>query len=67
TVNVRDIFRTRITGTYTETDFFIQESWRLRQPQVVSVNFSYRFGKPDASLFKRKNNNVNNNGSDMMN
>jgi outer membrane receptor protein involved in Fe transport len=66
TVNMRDVFRSRITGTYTETDFFIQDTSNLRNPQVISVNFSYRFGKPDMSLFKRKNNNVNMQGSDMM-
>ncbi|MEL6250880.1 MAG: outer membrane beta-barrel family protein [Bacteroidota bacterium] len=67
TVSIRDIFRSRRTGTYTESEFFIQDSWRIRNPQVVRVNFSYRFGKPDISLFKRKNNNFNTNGSDMMN
>ena len=66
TVNMRDVFRSRETGTYTGTEFFIQDTWRIRNPQVISVNFSYRFGKPDASLFKRKNNNVNMQGSDMM-
>ena len=66
TVSMRDVFASRRTGTYTESEFFIQDSWRLRNPQVVSVNFSYRFGKPDTSLFKRKNNNINTNGSDMM-
>ncbi|MEM6805382.1 MAG: outer membrane beta-barrel protein, partial [Bacteroidota bacterium] len=67
TVSIRDIFRSRRTGSYTESEFFIQDSWRIRNPQVVRVNFSYRFGKPDMSLFKRKNNNFNMNGSDMMN
>lgn len=67
TMSIRDIFKSRKTGSYTESGFFIQDSWRLRAPQVVSVNFSYRFGKPDSSLFKRKNNNFNSNGSDMMN
>lgn len=67
TVSMRDIFRSRKTGTFTESQFFIQDSWRLRQPQVVSVNFSYRFGKPDVSLFKRKNTKVNDAGSELMN
>ena len=66
TVSIRDIFKSRRTGTYTESSFFIQDTWRIRNPQVVSVNFSYRFGKPDASLFRRKNNNMDNSGSDMM-
>jgi len=35
-----------------------QNSWRRRDPTFVRLNFSYRFGKFDASLFKRKNNRV---------
>ncbi len=66
TLNVNDIFRSRKMGSYTESDFFIQESYRFRQPQVVRLNVSYNFGKRDATLFKRKNNNQNAQGSDMM-
>lgn len=55
TLNVQDIFRSRKTGSYSESDFFIQESWRIRDPQLVRLNFSWRFGKFDLSLFKRKN------------
>lgn len=67
TLSIRDIFRTRRSGSYTESDLFIQDSWRLRNPQVVSLNFSYRFGQPDISLFKRKNTNRNDDGADLMN
>ena len=67
TLSIRDIFRSRISGSYSESEFFIQDSWRLRNPQTASLNFSYRFGKPDVSLFKRKNNNVNSDGADLMN
>ena len=67
TASIRDIFRTRISGSFSESEFFVQDSWRLRNPQIVSVNFSYRFGNPDFSLFRRKNTNVNNDGADMMN
>ncbi|PHN05896.1 outer membrane beta-barrel protein [Flavilitoribacter nigricans] len=66
TVSINDIFGTRKSGSYSESEFFIQDSWRLRAPQQVRVNFSYRFGKVDSSLFKRKNNRVNNEGMDMM-
>jgi len=55
TLNVQDIFRSRETGSYSESAFFIQESWRIRDPQLVRLNFSWRFGKFDLSLFKRKN------------
>lgn len=66
TLNVQDIFRTRKTGSHSESEFFIQDTWRLRDPQLVRLNFSYRFGKMDASLFKRKNNKVSTEGMDMM-
>jgi len=66
TLSVSDIFRSRETGTHTESDFFIQDTWRIRNPQLLRINFSYRFGKMDASLFKRKNNRMNTEGMDMM-
>lgn len=66
TLSFQDVFRSRIRGTYTESDFFIQETWGRRNPQFVRLNFSYRFGKMDASLFKRKNTNMSNEGMDMM-
>lgn len=66
TVSINDIFGTRKSGSHSESEFFIQDSWRLRAPQQVRVNFSYRFGKVDASLFKRKNNRMNSEGMDMM-
>ncbi len=55
TLSVQDIFRSRRTGSHAETSFFIQDSWRRRDPQLVRLNFSYRFGKFDVSLFRRKN------------
>lgn len=54
-LNVNDIFRTKLFDQYTETTFFIQNQERRRDPQVFRLNFNYRFGKFDASLFKRKN------------
>ncbi|MBK8504186.1 MAG: outer membrane beta-barrel protein [Saprospiraceae bacterium] len=66
TINMEDIFRSRRQGSYSESSLFIQENERWRNPQVVRVNFSYRFGKADTSLFKRKNMNSNEGGSDMM-
>jgi len=66
TLNVNDIFKTRRNGTYSESGLFILEQYRYRDPQVVRLNFSYRFGKMDASIFKRKNMRMNMQGSDMM-
>lgn len=66
TVSVQDVFRTRKNGSYTETDYFVQDTWRIFAPQTVRVNFSYRFGKMDTSLFKRKNMKQSMQGNDMM-
>lgn len=55
TLSMQDIFRSRRTGSFTESDYFSQDTWRRRDPQLVRVNFSYRFGKFDVSLFRRKN------------
>ena len=56
TLSVQDILRTRRSGTHSELATFTQDSWRSRDPQFVRLNFSWRFGKFDVSLFKRKNN-----------
>ncbi len=67
TLSVSDIFRSRQRGTHSESEFFIQDTWSLGNPQQVRLNFSYNFGKRDASLFKRKNTNQSNEGSELMN
>ena len=54
-VNFSDIFRTRRQNIYSESAYFTQNVFRRRDPQIVRVNFSWRFGKFDANLFKRKN------------
>ena len=64
TLNVQDIFRTRRTGSHSESAFFVQDTWRRRDPQMVRLSFSYRFGKFDVSLFRRKNTRVENEGGD---
>ncbi len=59
-LNMSDIFRTRVSDTYSESSAFYQNVFRRRDPQILRLNFSWRFGKFDASLFKRKNNNQQN-------
>jgi outer membrane receptor protein involved in Fe transport len=54
TFSMNDIFRTQLFKSYSESTFFTQISERRRDPQVLRINFSYRFGKFDATLFKRK-------------
>lgn len=58
--SINDIFRTRITKVHSESNlsdniFSVQDVERQRDPQRVRLNLSWRFGKADVSLFKRKN------------
>jgi hypothetical protein len=54
TLQCSDIFRTRVYSTHAEGLGFEQDNSRRRDPQVVRLNFSWRFGKFDLALFKRK-------------
>ena len=59
-VSMNDIFRTRVYKVHSVSDisptvYSTQFNERTRDPQMVRVNFTYRFGKVDVSLFKRKN------------
>ncbi|HEY9260552.1 outer membrane beta-barrel protein [Chitinophaga sp.] len=55
TLSINDIFRSRWSDQYSESAYFTQYYSRLKDPQMIRLNFAYRFGKIDASLFKRKN------------
>jgi len=55
TLTVSDIFRTRKSDQYAYSDYFVQNYYRLNNPQMIRINFAYRFGKMDMSLFKRQN------------
>lgn len=55
TLSVNDIFRSRRFDIYSESAFFIQESHRLNDVPMFRLNFAFRFGQMDMSLFKRKN------------
>lgn len=57
-LSANDIFRSRIQDQYTYSTYFTQDYSRIKDPQMVRLNWSYNFGKVDASLFKRKNANV---------
>ena len=59
-LSMNDIFRTKVyrtfsTSNFSKTIYSTQENERLRDPQMVRLNFNWRFGKFDVSLFKRKN------------
>ena len=58
TVSMSDIFRTRWSKQYSQSPYFQQEYDRLKDPQLLRVVFSYRFGKMDLNLFKRKDMNT---------
>ena len=55
TLQFSDIFRTKKYETHSASDYFMQDNSRRRDPQVVKLNFNWRFGKFDVTLFKRKN------------
>ncbi|MDO6434577.1 TonB-dependent receptor [Flavitalea sp. BT771] len=55
TLSVSDIFRSRVYDVYTTSVSFTQEAFRRRDPQFFRLQFNWRFGKFDMSLFKRKN------------
>jgi outer membrane receptor protein involved in Fe transport len=55
TLTCTDIFRTRINTVVTAGEGFNQTTTRIRDPQFFRLQFNWRFGKVDVSLFKRKN------------
>lgn len=56
TLSINDIFRTRRNEQISTTPgIFYQDYYRLNNPQLVRLNFTYRFGKFDVALFKRQN------------
>jgi outer membrane receptor protein involved in Fe transport len=65
-ISINDFLRTQLYSTYSESPFLIQNSQRRRDPQVVRVNFSYRFGKFDVNLLKRKNAREVDSGADQL-
>ena len=56
TFSVNDVFKTRKYDQYSESEFYIQNSHRLNDVPMMRLNFAFRFGQMDMSLFKRKNN-----------
>ncbi|HYF31488.1 MAG TPA: outer membrane beta-barrel family protein [Chitinophagaceae bacterium] len=54
-LSMNDVFKTRRSNIHSEAPSFIQDAFRRRDAQILRLNFSWRFGKFDATLFKRKN------------
>lgn len=61
-INVQDVLKTRVNYTHSSTDFFVQDTFRRRDWQLVRFQLNWKFGKIDQSLFKRKNTNQNSDG-----
>jgi outer membrane receptor protein involved in Fe transport len=55
TLSVSDIFSTRKFDQYSESEFFIQNNYRMGDSPMVRLTFAFRFGQMDMSVFKRKN------------
>jgi len=55
TLSVNDIFKTRKYSYLSYSTIVTQDYSRVRDQQIFRLNFNYRFGKLDVSLFKRKN------------
>lgn len=53
-LSMNDIFRTKLYATHSSSPYFVQDNERRRDPQILRLNFNYRFGKLDVSLFKKK-------------
>lgn len=66
TLSVTDIFQTQVSSQYSQSEYFTQSYDRWRDPPMVRLTLSYRFGKIDASLFKRKTNKGEMNATDGM-
>ena len=55
TFNVSDVFKTRKYEVYSQSAFYVQNNQRIGDAPMFRLNFAYRFGQMDMSLFKRKN------------
>jgi iron complex outermembrane recepter protein len=55
-LNLSDVFNTREYNLDQTTMYFAQNYYRKRESRILKMNVSYRFGKFDSQIFKRKNN-----------
>jgi outer membrane receptor protein involved in Fe transport len=55
-LNMSDVFRSRRQQIFSSSTIFTQDVFRRRDPQLLRLNFNWRFGKFDPNLFKRKSN-----------
>ncbi len=52
--SVNDVFKTRVNKTFSQSQYFTQTATRVRDQQFFRLNFTYRFGKFDVNLLRRK-------------
>ncbi|HEY8397978.1 MAG TPA: outer membrane beta-barrel family protein, partial [Flavihumibacter sp.] len=62
TFNVNDVFNSRRFGNITDTENFYQDSYRRWNVRSVRLTFSYRFGRADLDIFKRRGGDRNGGG-----
>ena len=55
TLSMQDVLRTRVQFTHSESPYFVQDTFKRRDWRLLRFNFSWKFGKVDSALFKRKN------------
>ncbi|MFY0254646.1 TonB-dependent receptor domain-containing protein [Chitinophaga sp. 30R24] len=65
TLSLSDIFNTRQYELNQASPEFAQDYIRKRESRVLKLNFSYRFGKFDTALFKKKKKDQGNNDMQM--
>lgn len=67
TLALSDIFDTERRASHTESaGYFIEDATRNRLSRIFRINFSYRFGKQDFQLFKRRSKSQQGQGQDNM-
>lgn len=54
TATVSDIFDTKGRGIYYATDQYEQDSWNRRESRFFRVVVRFRFGKADATIFRKR-------------
>lgn len=59
TFSINDVFNTNRWGTIYDTETFYQESYRRWNVRSFRLTFSYKFGKSDFSLSKKREGNDN--------
>ncbi len=53
--SAQDVLRTRVNIVHSTSPFFDQTTYKRRDWQMFRFNISWKFGKMDSQLFKRKN------------